>query len=144
MRVNEREIVRVGIINYFNNNREAESLCKRVCKGTAPHNHTYTQTSSNTPHFAQQFAQLTLNLFLICIYVQHNAQTNWKSYYYFYISMQSFAQSIALNAHPNTKTTILYYFQITYSHTYHHADSRRIECHYLALFQSKVLHNTYS
>lgn len=24
MRVNEREIVRIGIINYFNNNREVE------------------------------------------------------------------------------------------------------------------------
>jgi hypothetical protein len=44
------------------------------------------------------------NLLLICIYVQHNAQTKWKSYYYFYISMQSFAQSIALNAQPKTTT----------------------------------------
>ena len=140
MRMNEREIVKVGIIKL----RSAESLCKSVCKREGEETVAYPHTSPNTPHFAQQFAQLTLNLFLICIYVQHNAQTKWKSYYYFYISMQSFAQSIVLNAQPKTTTTILYYFQITYSHTYHHADSRRIECHYLALFQSKVLHNTYS
>lgn len=65
MRINEREIVRIGIINYFNNNREVESLCKRVRKGTATHSHTYPQTSPNTPYFAQQFAQLLLNLLLI-------------------------------------------------------------------------------
>jgi hypothetical protein len=64
MRVNEREIVRIGIIKLRRDERGVEGLCKRVCKGTAPHNHTYPQTSPNTPHFAQQFAQLVLNLHL--------------------------------------------------------------------------------
>lgn len=47
--MNEREIVRIGIINYFNNNREVESLCKSVRKGTAPNNHTYPQNSTHNP-----------------------------------------------------------------------------------------------
>ena len=63
--MDEREIVRIGIINYFNSNRGVESLCKRVRKGTATHNHTYPQNSPYNPHFAQQFAQLSLNLHLI-------------------------------------------------------------------------------
>ena len=62
--MNEKEIVRIGIINYFNNNREVESLCKRVRNGTATHNHNHPQNSPYNPHFAQQFAQLVLNLHL--------------------------------------------------------------------------------
>ena len=50
MRVNEREIVRIGIINYFNNNREAKSLCKSVCKGTAPLNHNHPYNPPNNPY----------------------------------------------------------------------------------------------
>ena len=67
------------------------------------------------------------NLVLICIYVQHSVQTKWKSYYYFYISMQPFAQSIALNAQPKTitnnyflipqmlKISILYFFIVIFN-----------------------------
>lgn len=60
MRVNEREIVRIGIIKL----RSTESLCKSVCKREGGGAVTYPQISTYTPHFAQQFAQLALNLHL--------------------------------------------------------------------------------
>ena len=49
MRVNEREIVIIGIINYFNNNREVEREEENEGGGTAPHNHTYPQNSTHNP-----------------------------------------------------------------------------------------------
>ena len=61
MRVNEREIVRIGIIKL----RSAESLCKRVCKRGGEETVAYPQNSPYNPHFAQRFAQLSLNLHLI-------------------------------------------------------------------------------
>jgi len=55
---------------------KVESLRKSVCKGNSRDGASVTHTPTYYPIFAQQFAQLALNLFLICIYVQHNAQTN--------------------------------------------------------------------
>ena len=49
MRVNEREIVIIGIINYFNNNREVERQEENEGVGTAPHNYTYPQNSTHNP-----------------------------------------------------------------------------------------------
>ena len=46
MRVNEREIVRIGIIKL----RSAESLCKRVCKRGSEETVAYPHFPSNNPY----------------------------------------------------------------------------------------------
>lgn len=60
MRVNEREIVRIGIIKL----RSAKRLCKRMCERGSGGAVTYPQNSPYNPHFAQQSAQLSFNLIL--------------------------------------------------------------------------------
>ena len=56
MRVNEREIVRIGIIKL----RSAESLCKRVCKRDGGETVAYLQNPPYNPHFAQNLHNLSL------------------------------------------------------------------------------------
>lgn len=45
-----REIVRIGIINWDEDDRGAESLCKRLRKGTAPNNHNHPHYPPNNPY----------------------------------------------------------------------------------------------
>lgn len=60
MRVNEREIVRIGIINWDGDVRGGEREGKSVCNGTAPINHTYPQNPPHNPYFAQNLHNFSL------------------------------------------------------------------------------------